>query len=162
MFRWIAAFWLSLSSLSSAGAQDHASAETYHRKGMALYRSHDFAGALRELARAVEIDPHYAEAWNDLAVIHRQQGDLTGAIHGFRNAIAEKPGFAGAVYNLSLALEASRDIRGAIEQVRRVIALVPRMPQGHARYGRLLADRNQPESARDALRRALQLDSSLT
>jgi Flp pilus assembly protein TadD len=161
MLRRITASCLWLPALFSATAHGHQSAETHRRQALALYRTHDDSGALRELSRALEIDPHYAEAWNDMGVIQRQQGDLTAAIRSFRNAIVEKPAFTRAIYNLALALEASHDVGGAFEQVRRVIASAPRMPQGHVLYGRLLADQNQLESARDEFRKALELDSSL-
>src|SRR6476646_1806165 len=112
-------------SLPAGWAQDHASAAAHHRQGMALYRAHDPKGAIVELTKAVEIDTRYAEAWNDLGVIQRQQGHLKTAVDCFRKAIAANPQFSGTLYNLALALEASGDFGAATQQVRQFLALAP-------------------------------------
>src|SRR5690349_5435496 len=93
MFRWIGASCLAIVALAPSLAQDHASAAAHHQQGMALYRAHDPEGAIHELAQAVEIDPHYAEAWNDLGVIQRQRGNVKVAIDSFRHAVNQKPQF---------------------------------------------------------------------
>src|SRR5882724_11856049 len=135
MPRWIAVSCLAASCLAMVAlvpalGQDHVSAAGHHQQGMTLYRAHDPEGAIRELARAVEIDPHYAEAWNDLGVIQRQRGNVKTAIDSFRHAVREKSQFASAEYNLALALEAVHEVAGAVEHARRVTTLAPRMAQG--------------------------------
>src|SRR4029077_2993742 len=77
----------------AATAQDHAAAEAHHQQGMSLYRAHDAEGPIRELTQAVEIDPGYAPAWNDLGVIQRQRSHLQIAIDCFRKAVAANPQF---------------------------------------------------------------------
>jgi tetratricopeptide (TPR) repeat protein len=104
-----------------------------------------------QLTRAVELDARYAEAWNDLGVIQRQQGKLKTSIECFHKAIDAKPRFESARYNLALAFEASHDFDAALKQARNVIALAPRIPQAHALCGRLLMEQNRLEPARDEL-----------
>jgi len=58
----LAASCLAIVALCPARGQDHASAAVHHQQSMALYRARDPEGAIRELSRATEIDPHYAEA----------------------------------------------------------------------------------------------------
>ena len=135
VFRAIFSVGLFLFFALAASAQDHAAAVEHHQRAMALYGAHDVRGAITELNRAVELDARYAEAWNDLGVIQRQQGKLKTSIECFHKAIDAKPQFESARYNLALAFEASHDFDAALTQARNVIALAPRIPQAHALCG---------------------------
>ena len=144
-FRAILTVGLCLFFALASSAQDHAAAVQHYQRAMALYGAHDVQGAITELTRAVELDARYAEAWNDLGVIQRQQGKLKTSIECFHKAIDAKPRFESARYNLALAFEASHDFDAALKQARNVIALAPRIPQAHALCGRLLMEQNRLE-----------------
>jgi len=61
------------------------------------------ARAAEHLAKALENDPHHAEAYNGLGVVRRLKGDLEGAINLWKKVIELNPGHRFALYNLGLA-----------------------------------------------------------
>ncbi|HND56334.1 MAG TPA: tetratricopeptide repeat-containing glycosyltransferase family protein, partial [Pirellulaceae bacterium] len=74
--------------------------------GLALKQRGDLEGAAASYNRALQLDPNYAEAHNNLGVVRRAQGDTASAIECYRRAIAAAPRHAEARNNLANALQA--------------------------------------------------------
>ena len=66
-------------------------------------------GLWREAAyrwqRAVEIDPSYAAAWNNLAIAHEHSGDFEGAREAYEHAIELEPNNLSIQQNYDLFRE---------------------------------------------------------
>src|ERR1043166_7319668 len=101
---------LCVPSARSQAIPNRSEASAHHTQGLLLYQSNDPTRAIREFELALEIDPQYAEAWNDLGVIQRKSGDLTRAIKSFEKAVEVRPTYEHALYNLALAYEAHNDL----------------------------------------------------
>jgi Flp pilus assembly protein TadD len=61
--------------------------------------------AIERYLQAVELDPEYTDAWNNLGMLRAGAGDLDAACDSFRRAIALTPDDAKLHYNLADALE---------------------------------------------------------
>jgi len=56
-----------------------------------------YAGAQKKFARATEMNPRLAEAWNYLGYTNRKLGDYQAALSAYDRALTLKPGFPEAI-----------------------------------------------------------------
>jgi Flp pilus assembly protein TadD len=84
------------------------------------------------LKKAIELDPEYMEAHNNLGARYLVSRQAEKAIPEFRKAIELDPGSASVYANLSLALGHTGDLAGAEQAARRSLSLDPSSRQ--ARY----------------------------
>ena len=71
--------------------------------------------AIERYLQAVELDPDYAAAWNNIGILQADLGDLNSACDAFRRALALTPDDPRVHYNLADAL----DTMGFLEEARR-------------------------------------------
>lgn len=90
-----------------------------------------WAEAVTVLERAIEADPRYAEAHNNLGVLLQSDGRLDEAVRSYRRAIAIRPEYAFARHNLGSALLALGELDAAIEQLGEAIRIAPRYALAH-------------------------------
>ena len=79
----------------------------------------DLSKALKSLNEAIQLDPHYASAFNGLGTALKMQGDMTGAIEAWKKAVELKPEFGFPLYNLGLAFLAMGDKSEALDYFQR-------------------------------------------
>jgi tetratricopeptide (TPR) repeat protein len=59
----------------------------------------DFASAIKDYQKVVELRPDLPEAYNNLGVAQKKKGELDGAAESFDRALALKPDFSAALSN---------------------------------------------------------------
>ena len=104
----------------SATAQ---SAKDYTQKGMEFYEKREFAEALINLNKAVEIDPNFSSAYFVRANIKDAFEDRHGAMKDYNMALEKNPKFADAFFargNVKMKLQ---DYYGAIDDYTAAISL---------------------------------------
>jgi tetratricopeptide (TPR) repeat protein len=104
------------------------------RKSVDLAKKKDEAGSLLLLEKAVELDPRYMEAVNNLGVRYLIAGRVQDAITRFERAIQLDPNAPAAYANLAHALVLKFDFAAAEVSARRAVELDP----GQARPSYLL------------------------
>lgn len=67
----------------------------------------DVQSAMQCYARAIQINPAFADAHSNLASIHKDAGNIPEAISSYRTALKLKPDFPDASCNLAHCLQAS-------------------------------------------------------
>ena len=82
----------------------------------------------RPLLRAVEVDPEYVEAWNNLGNIMADVGEVGRALECLRHALELEPSYADAHYNLAELLANEDDYEAAREHWRAYLASDPFSP----------------------------------
>jgi tetratricopeptide (TPR) repeat protein len=100
--------------------------------------------AIAEWRKAIELNPNYAQAYNDLGTELSRQGRVDDAIAAWQQATAVNPGFAPAHFNLGNALDARGKPRPALAAWRGGLAVDPNHVPTLRRAAWLLA------TARDA------------
>ena len=70
-----------------------------------LVKQGRFDDAVRHFSRALQINPGYAEAHNNLGIALASKGDVEDAVVHFKAALRLRPDFAGARDNLDKAME---------------------------------------------------------
>lgn len=97
-----------------------------------LYLDKDLVDdALRELQRAVIIDPRYARARINLGVALMRRNRLDSAAAEFRAALAQEPRNVDALINLALVEEATATPERAKELLIRALGISPRNASAH-------------------------------
>jgi tetratricopeptide (TPR) repeat protein len=86
-----------------ARAGDDAAFVEAFRRGGALFKARDLAGAERALSKAVEVSPDRAEGWNALALVVYDRRQSRRAVSYLDRAIALQPGYREAWLNRGLA-----------------------------------------------------------
>ena len=74
----------------------------------------DHYGAISDYTKAIEIDPNYANAYNNRAILYEDLGDSYGAISDLSNAIKINPKDAKAYYNRGFSKGTLKDYAGEI------------------------------------------------
>jgi superkiller protein 3 len=129
---------------------------TLFRLANLLVKAGQPARARSALERALEMQPEFAEASNDLGALLAQQGDLPAAIERFRAALAAAPDYPDALNNLGYALLLSGDASRARELYEKALALQPDFPEVLNNLGMILGKGGDHTGAESYFRRALQ------
>ncbi|HKE02330.1 MAG TPA: tetratricopeptide repeat protein [Planctomycetota bacterium] len=120
----------------------------------------DWPSAVASGRRAVELDPDYLPARNNLGRALEKSGDLDGAIAQYHRALAADPDYALAHGNLATALRLSGDLLGSIPEFRRALELDPTVTPFRVNLGNSLLETGDPEGAIEHYRRAIADDPS--
>ena len=148
---------LGLGVLSNAGirpAQAGHAAVHYHL-GNAYAQQRRAESARAQFERAVQLDPEFWQAWNNLASVQALGGDMEGAAATFARVAAHRPGQAMVWYNLAHARVALGDVPGAADAYRRAIETNPAFRRAHGELISLLVRRGDGPAARRALEAAI-------
>ncbi|MFC6646292.1 tetratricopeptide repeat protein [Granulicella cerasi] len=78
-------------------------AAAWIEKSLALYRANDFAGSIAAAKRALALDAHSAEAWNNIAAGEASMKHWDAAINAAQHALAINPALQIAKNNLAWA-----------------------------------------------------------
>jgi DNA-binding winged helix-turn-helix (wHTH) protein/tetratricopeptide (TPR) repeat protein len=98
----------------------------------------DFAGAKRELDRAMQLDDHESLVWHHLAMWHGQLGHVEEAFQAIRRARELEPTRPIFAANYSLLLYETRRYDEAIEMAKQVIERNARFDQARSVLARAL------------------------
>ena len=119
----------------------------------------DHGAALRHYAKAIELDPKFAEAYGELAWSFFARRRFTDAEGVARRALAIRPNLTAARFTLARALAAQGRLGESVPILRAVIAAEPGSALAHLHLASSLED---PADAVASYRRALELEAGLT
>jgi tetratricopeptide (TPR) repeat protein len=101
------------------------SAEAHYLLGWMAFSAGDAAKAVRELGRALELDPKLPSLRSHYGRALLYTGDVDGAIAAFREALAESPNDFDASYTLAGILANRRQLEEARPHAERAVRLHP-------------------------------------
>ncbi len=113
--------------------------------------------AERAYRKALEIDPDYAEAHNNLGVLLQEQGRAEEAIKHLREAVRLRPRAASHHSNLGVALAEIGKFEQAADCYRQSIKCDRKYALGHNNLGNALRSLGRPAEAILSLQEALRL-----
>ena len=93
------------SGAAAPRAQERSDARAQVDFGIEVARRGLWKEAIFRWERAIDIDPTYAEAWNNLAIAFEQQGRLDEAREAYETALDLAPGNLAIEQNYDLFLE---------------------------------------------------------
>lgn len=135
-------------------AQDN-SPKLWCERGVALHQQGEHSAAAASYRRALELDPAYAIAHNNLGVAQYHAGETEAAVDSFRAALSSQPAFVKAWLNLALLLFRGKRQQLALESYRQVLTVEAEQPVAWNGVGLVLAELKKFEDARNAFGRAI-------
>ena len=138
------------------------SPEIHHELAVPFSRLGRPEDAVKELQAAVRLAPKEAEFHFELALAWNELGESAKAIAELEEAVKLNPHHARAEYNLGLARNAAGNPAGAIHALLAAEIADPRDPRIPYARATILALLGQINRARQAARRALELDPQFT
>jgi serine/threonine protein kinase/lipoprotein NlpI len=153
-------------TLSSAGSSPRGSLVQQPRNAAEFYESgayyvsiRSYDAAIRDLRRAIELQPDFPSAHNRLGRALMLKGQFPAAAEEFRKAVEQRGGnYPTAQYNLGFALQQQRDSDKAIAAYRDAIkSRGGNYPDAYYQIGSILLDSPDrlPEAA-EAFRKAIE------
>ncbi|WP_158554727.1 tetratricopeptide repeat protein [Methylovirgula sp. 4M-Z18] len=85
--------------------------------------------ALTLMTRVTDLQPDWAEAWNQLANLQFKMGNEDDAVRDLAHVLALEPRHFEALVSLGGILQSEGDDKGALEAYRAVLKLYPSEPQ---------------------------------
>lgn len=113
--------------------------------------------ALAQFDAAVEVNPDYADAYNNRGVTLQELNRLEEAIASFDKSIELKPDYAEANSNRGLAMQELGRLDDAIASHRRALAINPDYAAAHSNLGNALLLTGQKGEAFECHRKAVAL-----
>jgi len=108
--------------------------------------------------KALDLQPNYAVAHNNLGNTLLQQGKLKQASKHYQQAIQIQPNYADAHYNLAIILLKRNDITGATEYLNKTLQLQPDHTEAHNQMAQLLHQQGNFDKAIYHYKECLKLD----
>jgi predicted O-linked N-acetylglucosamine transferase (SPINDLY family) len=118
------------------------------------------AEAIQSLEKAIELQPAYAEAYNNLGLLRRKQGESVAAAQAFERAIALQPRYAQAWSNWGLIAMDQQQFELAEHRFQHALALAPDLEVALHNLGMLSMRRGDWERAEGYHRQLLARNGS--
>src|SRR5262249_25679927 len=117
---------LRIQGCTEIARQNPRDAVAYYRRGMANAATRrDFEKAIADFSKAIEIDPNYAESFNERGIAYREMKDYNRAIADQTKAIEINPRFARAYNSRGNAYHEMKDYARAIADTDKAIEVDP-------------------------------------
>jgi tetratricopeptide (TPR) repeat protein len=127
--------------------------------GSLLTQQKQFDEAEVHLRHSIQIRPTHAEAWCNLANLHREEGHLERAFEAYREALRLRPDdYPDAHNNYGLTLMQTGRIEEGIAHFRRAIAIQPLHALAHNNLGNGLLHVGKAEQALSSYQRAIEIN----
>jgi tetratricopeptide (TPR) repeat protein len=131
-------------------------AETAYNNAIKLEKS-DPVKAEESYLQAIELDPKFCDAMDNLGVLLRRKGDFEGAISWYQKSLEIAPQNEVAMQNIALAYSLQGQLENAAEWYAKLIETAPANPEGYFGLGNMYYKLEQPEKAIVYLKKADEL-----
>jgi type IV pilus biogenesis/stability protein PilW len=130
----------------------------HFNSGVDFYHQRDYAKAIQAYQKVIEIDPGYAEAYNNLGIIYQEAGDLDRALSSYQKAIEVNPKSEKALNNLGVLLYLKGRYEESIQAFQKALTLNANNIESHINLGILFKKQGQMNQAIESYHRALSIN----
>ena len=114
--------------------------------------------AIESLLRVTELDPFYAEGFNNLGVVFQQVDRLDESVEALKQALAIRPNYASAHNSLANSLNMQKRLDESVDSFQMAIQIDPNFFDAHNNLGLVLCDKGRYEESTASFRRAIELE----
>ena len=118
-------------------------ADAHYDLGVALVARGETLRPSRVIGGPVKLKPSYTQAWNNLAILLREEGKVEEAMAACRNALRIRQDVAEVHSNMGLILASQGLLAEAEESHRQSIRCKPDFAEGHNNLGIVLRDQGK-------------------
>lgn len=109
--------------------------EAYYKRGLAYYGLADYAAAVQDFDRVLNVKSDFAEGYNARGLAYHALGDYSTAIENFTQALEQNPDFATAYLNRGGSYFALNDGKKALADYETALTLTPEDAEAYYRRG---------------------------
>ncbi len=115
-------------SLYTKSLEIHPTAEAFEFRGWARSFEKDYAAAIEDCHRAIDLDPEFGGPYNDIGAYHIEQGELDDAVPWLRMALKAKryESYCFPHFNLGRIFETKGQLEKSLEHYRQALEENPR------------------------------------
>ncbi len=132
-------------------------ARQFYNEALDLRDQGDVENAKQLYLKAIELDPNFCDAMDNLGQLLRTQGDIEGAINWYQQSIQVRPDNTVAHMNLAIAYRMQGKTERAIGEYERITEIDPENPEGYYGLGNIYLYLKQPHKAIVQLEKAEEL-----
>jgi len=129
-------------------------AKEQYAHGENLLRNELYEDALPFFQKAVEIDPNFAFAWDDLGICQRRLGNFDAALEAYNKSLALDPTGKVPLQNIPVVYEFKKEYDKAIEAYKNLSKVYPEDPEAYYGTGRMYEMKEDFEKALDYMCKA--------
>jgi len=116
--------------------------------------------AINHHKKSVEINPDYAEGYNNLGIAFQKLGLFEEAVKNYKKTLKLKPNFSLAYNNLGVVLKSLNKLDEALLNSKKAIELNPKFADAHNNIAAILQDLGNYEEAYKFYKKAIKLKSN--
>jgi tetratricopeptide (TPR) repeat protein len=129
-------------------------AEAAYNSGLDLTAQDRTDEAKTQYLKAIQLDPAFCDAMDNLGVLYRREGNLDQAIYWYQQSIAAFPDNPIAHQDLALAYQLQGKIDEALAEYQQLVQIDANNPEGYYGLGNIYLHQNQPDKAIEQLKQA--------
>lgn len=126
-------------------------AQLAYEDGMDYMQANDFDNAILKFRKAIEIDPNFAFAWDNLGVSYRRTNQYEEAIEAYKKSLEINPEGRMPLINIAVTYNLKKEYEEAIKHYNKFISVYPKDPEGYYGLGLILYTNNYQEEGLDNL-----------
>ncbi len=131
--------------------------EVYYNVSLVYTRKGKTEEAMASVKKSIELDPEYAEAWNQLGNLYNTRNDLKEAAKHYEKAVNLNPGYVTALVNLGLVYTKLEEVEKGFEQFQLAVRIDPNNVEAHNNLGSLYLGQGKYDQAMLELQKALDI-----
>lgn len=112
-------------------------ANSLYNEGIDLMKTEEYEPALKKFSKAVEIDPGFVFAWDNLGICYRRTGKFDEAIAAYKKSLELDPKGVTPLHNLPVAYELKKDYDNALKAYQQIGTVYPEDPEALFGCGRI-------------------------
>jgi tetratricopeptide (TPR) repeat protein len=116
--------------------EDRLALKTYD-EGVDFLKKEEYKEALPFFRKAVELDPEFAFAWDNIGICERKLGNYDAAIVAYKTSLAIDPKGAMPLHNLIYAYEFKKEYDSALVATENLLKVYPNDPEAYYGAGRI-------------------------
>jgi tetratricopeptide (TPR) repeat protein len=130
------------------------SASTLNNRGIELMNQGDYPAAQALFSQALQINPRFAPAYSNRAMIHILMGEESAAVQDYTTSLSLNPRDSDVYFNRGLAYAALENNDAAITDYTRALQINPRNAQAYHARGGVYLSLNHRDMARSDFQNA--------
>lgn len=135
-------------------SSDNVLAQLAYDDGMDYINEGDIENAISKFTKAVEIDPNFAFAWDNLGISYRKNTEYDKAIASYQKSLEIYPEGRLPLLNIAITYNLNKQYNEAVNYYTKFIEIYDEDPEGYYGLGLILYTQEQEEAGLDNLIRA--------
>ena len=122
----------------------------------------DLDKALQAFKKVTELNPNYADGFNNLGTVLKDQGKLSSALNAYKKAVTFNPNSAEGHNNMGSTFQEQGKTKKAIEAYSKALKLKPNYAAAYYNMGITLKNQGKLQEAIEAYKKAITINPDYT